>query len=100
MFRLPPRSTRTDTLFPSTTLFRSDLVWGRYGRPALLPGAHRHCVGGMLVRVQRMEIAWAMEPAAAGPGRSPGPHRAGAEMSEAAHSDTRDRKSTRLNSSH
>src|SRR3546814_9687817 len=24
MIRLPPRSTRTDTLFPSTTLFRSD----------------------------------------------------------------------------
>src|SRR3546814_9742208 len=27
MFRRPPRSTRTDTLFPYTTLFRS----GRYG---------------------------------------------------------------------
>src|SRR3546814_17176628 len=26
MIRLPPRSTRTDTLFPYTTLFRSDLV--------------------------------------------------------------------------
>src|SRR3546814_12120070 len=25
MIRPPPRSTRTDTLFPSTTLFRSDL---------------------------------------------------------------------------
>src|SRR3546814_15654024 len=25
MIRLPPRSTRTDTLFPSTTLFRSGL---------------------------------------------------------------------------
>src|SRR3546814_8757811 len=25
MLRLPPRSTRTDTLFPSTTLFRSQL---------------------------------------------------------------------------
>src|SRR3546814_16742652 len=25
MWRLPPRSTRNDTLFPSTTLFRSDL---------------------------------------------------------------------------
>src|SRR3546814_9218873 len=25
MIRLPPRSTRTDTLFPDTTLFRSDL---------------------------------------------------------------------------
>src|SRR3546814_1488888 len=26
MFRRPPRSTRTDTLFPYTTLFRSDAV--------------------------------------------------------------------------
>src|SRR3546814_8249769 len=30
MRRRPPRSTRTDTLFPYTTLFRSqpDLIWG------------------------------------------------------------------------
>src|SRR3546814_11365284 len=27
MFRRPPRSTRTDTLFPYTTLFRSGLLW-------------------------------------------------------------------------
>src|SRR3546814_14519037 len=32
MFRRPPRSTRTDTLFPYTTLFRS------------MPGAHQHDV--------------------------------------------------------
>src|SRR3546814_2208711 len=29
MIRRPPRSTRTDTLFPYTTLFRSGLVWRR-----------------------------------------------------------------------
>src|SRR3546814_4618044 len=29
MIRLPPRSTRTDTLFPYTTLFRSHLRDGR-----------------------------------------------------------------------
>src|SRR3546814_11713328 len=28
MIRRPPRSTRTDTLFPYTTLFRSDAVLG------------------------------------------------------------------------
>src|SRR3546814_20753436 len=33
MIRRPPRSTRTDTLFPYTTLFRS----GRHGVPALQP---------------------------------------------------------------
>src|SRR3546814_9928695 len=27
MIRRPPRSTRTDTLFPYTTLFRSDRAW-------------------------------------------------------------------------
>src|SRR3546814_15932751 len=31
MTRRPPRSTRTDTLFPYTTLFRSDLM--RFGAP-------------------------------------------------------------------
>src|SRR3546814_4231282 len=30
MIRRPPRSTRTDTLFPSTTLFRSDFDWLPY----------------------------------------------------------------------
>src|SRR3546814_6321616 len=37
MIRRPPRSTRTDTLFPYTTLFRSGR--GRRGRP---PPARRH----------------------------------------------------------
>src|SRR3546814_12780797 len=33
MIRRPPRSTRTDTLFPYTTLFRSlPLIGGRWGR--------------------------------------------------------------------
>src|SRR3546814_3321413 len=31
MIRRPPRSTRTDTLFPYTTLFRSDADVGRPG---------------------------------------------------------------------
>src|SRR3546814_1050593 len=32
MIRRPPRSTRTDTLFPYTTLFRSDPVGARHRR--------------------------------------------------------------------
>src|SRR3546814_9642478 len=32
MIRRPPRSTRTDTLFPYTTLFRSIYVWRRVWR--------------------------------------------------------------------
>src|SRR3546814_9289602 len=38
MIRRPPRSTRTDTLFPYTTLFRS-----KYGNPAV-HGGGRHRV--------------------------------------------------------
>src|SRR3546814_9945334 len=38
MIRLPPRSTRTDTLFPYTTLFRSDRRDDRHHRLAELDG--------------------------------------------------------------
>src|SRR3546814_15589612 len=63
MIRRPPRSTRTDTLFPYTTLFRSGsephrLAWShgivrcvRHARPgpdAVLPA--RHQAGGALAR--------------------------------------------------
>src|SRR3546814_7406426 len=37
MIRLPPRSTRTDTLFPYTTLFRSQLIRQSHGH------RHRRC---------------------------------------------------------
>src|SRR3546814_13388522 len=33
MIRLPPRSTRTDTLFPDTTLFRSNRITVQWERP-------------------------------------------------------------------
>src|SRR3546814_7361499 len=39
MIRLPPRSTRTDTLFPYTTLFRSGVASQPYTAPALLEGS-------------------------------------------------------------
>src|SRR3546814_12216316 len=35
MIRRPPRSTRTDTLFPYTTLFRSSISW-EYPRDRML----------------------------------------------------------------
>src|SRR3546814_8170456 len=41
MIRRPPRSTRTDTLFPYTTLFRSTLFVEQFGRD------HRDDVGAM-----------------------------------------------------
>src|SRR3546814_13805942 len=51
MIRLPPRSTRTDTLFPYTTLFRS-LEFGR-GATGLLIDEHRRprCEDGVFVTV-------------------------------------------------
>src|SRR3546814_7373490 len=41
MIRRPPRSTLTDTLFPYTTLFRSQRHPDR-GRPCIQPCARRH----------------------------------------------------------
>src|SRR3546814_5410408 len=38
MIRRPPRSTRTDTLFPYTTLFRSDEVVARAGLDGVVAG--------------------------------------------------------------
>src|SRR3546814_1442439 len=46
MIRLPPRSTRTDTLFPYTTLFRSAARRSGGGpRPALPRTRKSHCLG-------------------------------------------------------
>src|SRR3546814_15677921 len=44
MIRRPPRSTRTDTLFPYTTLFRSGFVYGPLGAwlTALFPTQLRY----------------------------------------------------------
>src|SRR3546814_6069628 len=45
MIRRPPRSTRTDTLFPYTTLFRSH-------PPAYLIGADDQANGGLSIRLE------------------------------------------------
>src|SRR3546814_15646307 len=45
MLRRPPRSTRTDTLFPYTTLFRSQ---SHSHFPSALSDAAASCKGGML----------------------------------------------------
>src|SRR3546814_11409203 len=57
MIRRPPRSTRTDTLFPYTTLFRSPVrcgfaaLWGRGDRrplcAAFRPAGGGGCGGGL-----------------------------------------------------
>src|SRR3546814_6542567 len=49
MIRRPPRSTRTDTLFPYTTLFRSHRPGERPARPARArPAAEREDEAGRL----------------------------------------------------
>src|SRR3546814_3456994 len=45
MIRRPPRSTRTDTLFPYTTLFRSTGAGGGRRRPAVLRDSRRSGTG-------------------------------------------------------
>src|SRR3546814_11342772 len=58
MLLRPPRSTRTDTLFPYTTLFRA-LSCGRSGVPDPLfyPKARRRAVGLQIGRVDHDRLA-------------------------------------------
>src|SRR3546814_13882240 len=97
MIRRPPRATRTDTLFPYTTLFRSsewrdrkirrvEVSDNRLHRAQPLDGAATDedivvLVGGIALRLAR-----------------PGEH--GAFRAPLTGIGPRDRKSTRLNSSH
>src|SRR3546814_20683251 len=92
MIRLPPKSTRTDTLFPYTTLFRSGGQPGEGGGGAG-GGGHRPDRRGCPERGRR-------------PGRAPA-QGDGHLMSGTFGQPTvrelftpKDRKSTRLNSSH
>src|SRR3546814_15553104 len=72
MLRLPPRSTRTDTLFPYTTLFRSWRCWtslkSRRSRGAALRAARSMTV----MRPECDTIASAPAGRARGPRRRPG----------------------------
>src|SRR3546814_15016447 len=101
MIRRPPRSTRTDTLFPYTTLFRSDRPVHHGGQHAEHDAAPPHDVVG----------AGEVEEIAAEPDAEERAdlvaeehdaeqhgHVTGAE--ELCHQARGDRKSTRLNSRH
>src|SRR3546814_20540989 len=106
MRRLPPCSTRTDTLLPYTTLFRSDV----HDAPALrhLLEHHRLCTE----QHQRFAVLLGMQFAlAADPGEVAGGARATAHqltvrilqelgVADGVMTQVLDRKSTRLNSSH
>src|SRR3546814_6413848 len=57
LIRLPPRSTRTDTLFPYTTLFRSkvQIVEGRQQMPRIHRDLARHVAIFRTGRTERSE---------------------------------------------
>src|SRR3546814_18565335 len=115
MMRRPPRSTRTDTLFPYTTLFRSS--------EALLLGRMMAAIGLNLDELLRLGLPGGVEPDAAGPppvaipsarallllgdgpskallGKAAGQARGTVHQVELGGRPLSDRKSTRLNSSH
>src|SRR3546814_12431334 len=72
MIRRPPRSTRTDTLFPYTTLFRSLFCWGRARNRAI---ARRSSLAvqpdadGILPHGFSEAVAWKLAPIAHRPRR-------------------------------
>src|SRR3546814_13661482 len=97
MIRRPPRSTRTDTLFPDTTLFRSVMPKAGGRRPVpdrLARIAGRGTGGGECPPATRRLSK-----------RGPGvarlrPPQSASLRDEAEFAGLEDRKSTRLNSSH
>src|SRR3546814_14008565 len=102
MKRRPPRSTRTDTLFPYTTLFRSEDEQGstvlrrlinRTGEPFVRigVGAAMRLMGEVFVMGRTIEEA--IE-------RMRSPKNNGFKASFDMLGEAADRKSTRLNSSH
>src|SRR3546814_19473829 len=108
MIRRPPRSTRTDTLFPYTTLFRSDLrydVYGTYGRTkAKFIGYNRLVVPNLLAALDAVvdpgdgQVRCRMDVPALQPAGYVRPNIVGSAA--CAPFNPLDRKSTRLNSSH
>src|SRR3546814_1562399 len=57
MIRRPPRSTRTDTLFPYTTLFRSYAYWARVDAGAALAVAKVAAEKGEPLTAEETEAA-------------------------------------------
>src|SRR3546814_12146227 len=99
MIRRPPRSTRTDTLFPYTTLFRSDLQLDAGLAPDVVQEglAVRGAPAGFGCHRANMRDAAPADLAGAGLQRLDGARHGRARQFAAG---GKDRKSTRLNSSH
>src|SRR3546814_16907897 len=100
MIRRPPRSTRTDTLFPYTTLFRSGLGQAHVDDDGLAgPGTLRPGQAFRAGLEMAADEGDAMAEVAVGQ-RNAGAGRAAERGGNAGDHLHGDRKSTRLNSSH
>src|SRR3546814_15616269 len=107
MIRRPPRSTRTDTLFPYTTLFRSDVGGSGDVKYHLGTSTDRE-IGGISVHMSLLpnpSHLEAVNPVVLGKVRATQTARHDADREQVLpvllHGDAAlDRKSTRLNSSH
>src|SRR3546814_12737844 len=101
MIRRPPRATRTDTLLPYTTLFRSDLTLRRRGS-AVSKGEARRCKGDTMFKailLKENDGKVVAELTELDDSRLPdGEVTVAVEYSTLNYKE--DRKSTRLNSSH
>src|SRR3546814_5295037 len=106
MIRRPPRSRRTDTLFPYTTLFRSRMLPGDRGaqqgegRPRQHVAAVRSLVAEDAVVEQGVGPAVMNTKQRRPTSAIPGPVRLAEPDVRGQHRKAEDRKSTRLNSSH
>src|SRR3546814_20284376 len=103
MIRRPPRSTRTDTLFPYTTLFRSQGPSSMTRHPELVSGSM--ACPRIWRRVQRETWPWMLKRVQHDEGREEGLPAASFVFANdrfisSVRVERRDRKSTRLNSSH
>src|SRR3546814_3198101 len=98
MRRRPPRSTRTDTLFPYTTLFRSDRRRYRRMEPVVRHHLTFACEGAALAAtLDEAPGTTGLLIVSGGNEIRSGAHRG---MAMLAQRIAADRKSTRLNSSH
>src|SRR3546814_10958363 len=105
MIRRPPRSTRTDTLFPYTTLFRSDPDFQSSGCSIQIKFPAHGCGTGSSTPLQRVRGASVHVliplPTLKALSEHPlGGHLANQSSEEKTRRLQEDRKSTRLNSSH
>src|SRR3546814_11607455 len=97
MLRRPPVSTRTDTLFPYTTLFRAGS--GRAAPDRRLDRRYR-LGAGRAGRLDPARLGRARPDAGAWPGAARGRRPGQPVADRTAEAGRTDRKSTRLNSSH